>query len=981
MKAGVKLEKNIHTPELEKLPKNPEEDFEFNDERGLEKLKDKTVHSIEGEALKTKEDGVSNLNQTLHSYDLPDEEVASIREESQVDANLKSNSEEIDELASSTAEQIKSVGEVSKSEQSQETQEGDIEKERTIESFQEKRGTIITNLLTSETVNNGLNLVPFAGGGKMLVESISGKELSGKKLTGKQRIIHGAIGAGSLALDFTGIGEVSKAGVFAGRSVGLIEKVGLGLAEKGAVRSARVFQKTAEFMAKHPELTAKAESYADNKIRGVVTKIKDYKRGVRAVDGVQDLESVVEDPQTPEGEVFDEKKEEIPKEEIPQDTENTEGAEINIGTPEKVAEQELQKDVVAEQIEPIEEGIEETEADQGIDENNDERFREKITNPEAKDILEKNSEKFNNDAEEFRLKVEQIAVERELKISDYKENLTEVIDKIRKTKEELRYLSDQIEADEKEVGIYRSELGEYASEAKKLDESIFSKFTKRKELSDLKNMAGNTETIIQYIQERVQKNNIRKAELTQKIQEGDLASKNLPTEQREALVSFEQQVGSTMTDADPNYKKTIDQIVQSTTQKHFFGQYGEFADENREIISELTLLKNELSFGVDSSVNLVPERDLDNVREQATRLADERLNSELKKYNEEVYKEMASRHSRIEPNQNKTIEEVKQEVLDGLRKSIWEKTYKSIYSSMSNQYSASMQLIGLKESDVNKYLEIESEVKSKLGIDFENTTKKNFEYARYRAYYEARRTGQNIFTHVTSGERATQIIEQHALKSSKITTPEDKRRDKYDLQAMGQTSNIEENIYFTSGGGGFDYGTKIVGGSIVKKSVSDFVFFAATGNDILASGRSVEVAEPSMSEKGESLRGRAVGDYESANGTELPLDNLQIVVAESQIERYTKLLEQNGYEQNFAQEHLIGIPDEIIKIAIDSGGGVPMRDSKVLHDYMDSQLRKQIRNRSKNKDKIFASVATRGSRDPVSKGGSHDQVLKWVQIN
>src|SRR3989344_2086565 len=113
----------------------------------------------------------------------------------------------------------------------------------------------------------------------MLVESISGKELSGHKLSGKERIIHGAIGAGSLALDFTGIGEMSKAGVLAGRSVGLVEKVGAGLATKGAIRSARVFEKTAEFMVKHPDLTAKAELYADTKMRGMITQIKDYQTG------------------------------------------------------------------------------------------------------------------------------------------------------------------------------------------------------------------------------------------------------------------------------------------------------------------------------------------------------------------------------------------------------------------------------------------------------------------------------------------------------------------------------------------------------------------------------------------------------------------------------------------------------------------------------------------------------------------------------
>lgn len=323
MNSSEKLETSIHTPEEQQLPKNPEGGFEIDDEQKFEQRRDETLGDVESRASQTKEDGIARLDRTSHSYDLPAEDIASIRQESQVDEKLKSNSDEIDQLTQSTTEQIKSVGETPKSEQAPGAREGNVEKERTIEGFQEKRGAILTNVLTSETVNSGLNLVPFAGGGKMLVESISGKELSGHKLSGKERIVHGAIGAGSLALDFTGIGEVSKAGVLAGRSVGLVEKVGAGLATKGAVRSARIFEKTAEFMVKHPDLTAKAELYADSKIRGVVTQIKDYQREARPVEEVQTPESVVESPPIPEGgledsKVVDEKIEQVEQTQAPE---------------------------------------------------------------------------------------------------------------------------------------------------------------------------------------------------------------------------------------------------------------------------------------------------------------------------------------------------------------------------------------------------------------------------------------------------------------------------------------------------------------------------------------------------------------------------------------------------------------------------------------------------------------------------------------
>lgn len=330
MNSSEKLETNIPTPEQQQLPKNPEGGFEIDDEQKFEQHRDKTLSDVESGASGIKGDGVARLERTSHSYDLPEEEIASIRQESQVDEKLKSNSDEIDQLTQSTAEQIKSVGKTPESEQAPETQEGNIEKERTIEGFQEKRGAILTNVLTSETVNSGLNLIPFAGGGKMIVESISGKELSGHKLSGKERIIHGAIGAGSLALDFTGIGEMSKAGVLAGRSVGLVEKVGAGLATKGAVRSARVFEKTAEFMVKHPDLTAKAELYADSKIRGVVTQIKDYQREARPVEEETQIDELV-------------------TESLPV-SENNLGNNDLIGKSENVVQQEVPQDALPEEI-------------------------------------------------------------------------------------------------------------------------------------------------------------------------------------------------------------------------------------------------------------------------------------------------------------------------------------------------------------------------------------------------------------------------------------------------------------------------------------------------------------------------------------------------------------------------------------------------------------------------------------------------------
>jgi hypothetical protein len=210
------------------------------------------------------------------------EQIQQFKQEQGIDIQLDQNRQQIEFLGNDVRTKIEAV----KSEETAteipptaqiEQMENQAEREKTIEQFQEKRGDLLTNVLTSEMTSNGLDLVPFAGSGKMIVESISGKTLTGRKLTGKERIIHGAMGAGSLALDFTGIGEAKDAAIIAGKSIGLVEKVGAKLAERGAIKGARIFLTTGKFMAEHPQLTARAEQFAEMKIREQIRSIKDYR--------------------------------------------------------------------------------------------------------------------------------------------------------------------------------------------------------------------------------------------------------------------------------------------------------------------------------------------------------------------------------------------------------------------------------------------------------------------------------------------------------------------------------------------------------------------------------------------------------------------------------------------------------------------------------------------------------------------------------
>ncbi|MCC7160676.1 hypothetical protein IT399_03080 [Candidatus Nomurabacteria bacterium] len=301
---------------------------------------------------------------------------------------------------------------------------------------------------------------------------------------------------------------------------------------------------------------------------------------------------------------------------------------------------------------------------------------------------------------------------------------------------------------------------------------------------------------------------------------------------------------------------------------------------------------------------------------------------------------------------------------------------KTVRDNYLPSQEASLYAIGVKEADIDMFLKTQSKLKDlaeKSGNKVDGwLTKNDFEVSRYRAYFEARRTARNIFTHVTSGERAREILLQKALKSSNKFT--EKNVSTNEANARGQTGNVEENIYFTSGGGGYQYGGKIENGGAVPRKIEDFAFFATTGGDIMASGKSIEVLSPSLREQHESLRGKAVGDFESTDGTELPLSNMYLVVPFSQLVEYTLLLEENP---EFAS-HIIGIDDEIVEKALREGNGYIKRDSPAIQSFVDNELKKQLIKESENKDKIFATIAGRKSTDWDNLGNI---VSKWQQIN
>lgn len=154
--------------------------------------------------------------------------------------------------------------------------EREHDREKVMEKYSEKRSGLLTEFLTSETVSNGLDLTPFAGGGKMLAESIAGRKLTGKDVNGRDRIIHGAIGAGSLALDFTGVGEAGKGAIITGKSVALMEKLGTRLAAK-APKAGRIMARTVRFMRENPDKVAFAERYAETRLQQGIQVVRHYR--------------------------------------------------------------------------------------------------------------------------------------------------------------------------------------------------------------------------------------------------------------------------------------------------------------------------------------------------------------------------------------------------------------------------------------------------------------------------------------------------------------------------------------------------------------------------------------------------------------------------------------------------------------------------------------------------------------------------------
>jgi hypothetical protein len=155
-------------------------------------------------------------------------------------------------------------------EQTQKTfQENGVEKQKIIEKAQEERSSELAQILTDEASEN-LDLVPFVGDGKKIVESFIGRTFSGKELGGKERVIQAAVALGGLVFFFTPPGTVKTARdltLLAGKSTPAIGDMAEDLKNKGMGRSAAIFEHTEEFMKRYAGTVASAEINLENSLR------------------------------------------------------------------------------------------------------------------------------------------------------------------------------------------------------------------------------------------------------------------------------------------------------------------------------------------------------------------------------------------------------------------------------------------------------------------------------------------------------------------------------------------------------------------------------------------------------------------------------------------------------------------------------------------------------------------------------------------
>lgn len=523
------------------------------------------------------------------------------------------------------------------------------------------------------------------------------------------------------------------------------------------------------------------------------------------------------------------------------------------------------------------------------------RYREKITNPEALKIIDENSEKVRQELKEVEKNVGDKLSNRDEKIKAKKDEMETFLKGRDVALKDKKFLEEEIPRQESYINGIMEDIREREKKIQELEnQGVLGKFKNRDQIKKLKNEAnGLAEYSYNKEKNKLGEYTNKLAETNNKL-ENDFSLKKASSQLEKAYDEWQRNLSyGGMTEANPEYQEKLDDVANKQLEFYEKNDLKREGLDKESILEEYRNIAGSLVYGIGSGN--------------------------------------------------------KMDVLRG-------KSLDKIPSMDASTFA-----IGMKQEDVEVFLKSQEKLKGSVSEN-DMLTQKDFDIARNRAYYEARRTAQNVYTHVMFPDAIKKVISDHALRSSlNIKNSGDA---KYGIQRN------EEAVYVTHGGGGYkNYGGK------------DFAFFAASGSDILSHDRSLSVATPGLKEKGEAALGRQVAEFESDNGADMPVENMVFCCSERQVEDYKKLFLENGYNEEWVNKSVKGIPDDIHSKMYEedeSSWNVHNKRHEQMpenENFMNSVVKSSLRDKKAFDDKIYATVASRKSRD------NNTKIHKWVAIN
>ncbi len=102
------------------------------------------------------------------------------------------------------------------------------------------------------------------------------------------------------------------------------------------------------------------------------------------------------------------------------------------------------------------------------------------------------------------------------------------------------------------------------------------------------------------------------------------------------------------------------------------------------------------------------------------------------------------------------------------------------------------------------------------------------------------------------------------------------------------------------------------------------------------------------------IDGVAVYDSQNPNMTEFKIDELQLVLPETKKDYWIGLLKENGWDENWINNHVIFIPPQYYEKKVDKfGRQIRMFNHEAFHEYILTNIAEETYRRSRNKNRVF----------------------------